>query len=148
MIKSKGLTLIELLIVMVILSILIPMPYIAFKGLQNEANRTKAMGDIKVIQLACESYYKNHYSQYPPVNNYQTALIVAVPQIFDRMLYDPFGATSTSTYIYKLSTDDPATAKYFIVYSLGPQKDGSASVDINGAVTATNEVVWGSNGHL
>jgi len=147
MLKSRGLTLIELLIVMVILAILIPMPYIGFKGLQNEANKTKAMGDIQVIKLACESYYKNNYNQYPPVNGYQSALLVAVPQIFDRMLYDPFGAIVTTRYSYKLSTDDPATAKYYIVYSIGPQKDGTASVDNNGIVTTTNEVIWGSNGH-
>ena len=145
--KSKGLTLIELLIVMVILAILIPMPYIGFKGLQNEANKTKVQGDIRVIKIALESYYKNHYNQYPPVNGYQATLMVALPQIFDRMLYDPFGASATTIYSYRLSTDDPATSKYYVVYSVGPNGDGSASVDNNGTVTASNEVLWESNGH-
>ena len=146
--RRKGFTLIELLIVMAVIAILIAIAIPSFRGMQNEARKTKAQGDVRVIKIAVESYYKNHANQYPAEANYQTTLLAASPRILEANLYDPFGATSTTTYVYDLSTGDPTTAHYYVIYSVGPAATGTAAVDNSGTVTASGEAIWESNGHL
>ena len=146
--KRKGFTLIELLIVMAVIAILIAIAIPSFRGMQNEARKTKAQGDVRVVKIAVESYYKNHANQYPAETNYQSTLLGASPRILESNLYDPFGATTTTTYVYSLSTGDPTTAHYYVIYSVGPAGNGSAQVDNNGTVSTSNEAIWESNGHL
>lgn len=143
----KGFTLVELLIVMAVIAILIGIAIPSFRGMQQEANKTKAEGDVRVIKIAVESYYKNN-GVYPAVANYQTTLLAASPKILETNLYDPFGATSTTTYTYALSTDTPTTAKYYVIYSIGPASTGTAAVAADGTVTASSGAIWSSNGHL
>ena len=145
--KSKGFTLIELLIVMAVIAILIAIAIPSFRGMQNEARKTKAQGDCRVVKIAVESYYKNH-GTYPAETAYQTTLLGASPRIMDANLYDPFGATTTTAYVYHLDTGDPTTAKYYIIYSVGPASNGTSSVAASGTVTASNDAIWESNGHL
>ena len=149
--RRKGFTLIELLIVMAVIAILIAIAIPSFRGMQNEARKTKAQGDCRVIKIAVESYYKNHSNQYPTAANYQTTLMNAYPRILETNLYDPFGATTTTTYVYALGTGStgPSDAKYYIIYSVGPQGTGTAAVDNStGTVTTSNDAIWESNGHL
>jgi len=151
---KKGFTLIELLIVMAVIAILIGIAIPSFRGMQQEANKTKAEGDLRVLKIAVESYYKNT-GTYPAVANYQTTLLGAMPKILEANLYDPFGATSTTTYGYSLGTGStgPSDAKYYLVYSVGINGAGTAQVNNStGVVTlGTAEAVgaiWASNGHL
>ena len=133
---------------MAVIAILIAIAIPSFRGMQMEARKTKAEGDVRVIKIAVESYYKNH-GEYPADANYQTTLLGASPRILDANLYDPFGATSTTQYVYKLSTGDPTTAHYYIIYSVGPNgSDEATSVNNSGVVTAGGDDVWSSNGHL
>ena len=146
---KKGFTLIELLIVMAVISILIAIAIPSFRGFQNEAKKAKARGDVRVIKMAVESYYKNHNSLYPATTNYQTILLNSYPKIMESNLYDPFGATSTTQYIYSFGTGStgPTDAKYYIIYSVGPQGNGTAAVDnTTGTVTSSNDAIWDSNG--
>jgi prepilin-type N-terminal cleavage/methylation domain-containing protein len=145
---KKAFTLIELLIVMAVIAILIAIAIPSFRGMQNEARKTKAQGDVRVVKIAVESYYKNHANLYPAEANYQTTLLGASPRILESNLYDPFGATSTTTYVYDTSTGDPTTAHYYVIYSVGPNGDGTAAVDNSGIVSASGEAIWESNGHL
>ncbi len=145
---KKAFTLIELLIVMAVIAILIAIAIPSFRGMQSEARKTKAQGDVRVIKIAVESYYKNHSNLYPAETNYQATLLAAQPRILESNLYDPFGATTTTTYTYLLSTGDPATAHYYIIYSVGPTGIGSAAVDNSGTVSVSGEAIWESNGHL
>jgi len=146
--KNKGFTLIELLIVMSVIAILISIALPSFRGMQTEARKTKAQGDTRTLQIAIESYYSDHGNMYPAETNYQTTLTGSAIQILTNILYDPFGSTSTTTYSYSLSTHDPTTSKYYIIYSVGPAGNGTAAVNATGQITATNDAIWISNGHL
>jgi len=146
--KNYGLTLVELLIVMAVITIIIGIAIPSFRGMQDEARKVKAQGDLKVLKVAIESYYKNNGNQYPDRTNYQSLLRAALPMMVDRDLYDPFGSTSTTQYVYELSNDDPATSHYYVLYSVGPAGGGQAIVDNNGTVTATGDAIWASNGHV
>lgn len=134
---------------MAVIAILIAIAIPSFRGMQQEANRTRAEGDVRVIKIAIESYYKNN-GIYPLDDiGYQTTLLGSIPRILEANLYDPFGATATTQYVYALSTPGlPATAKYYIIYSVGAGVPGSASVDLNGLVTVVGDAIWASNGHL
>ena len=151
MIKSKGFTLIELLIVMAVIAILIAIAIPSFRGMQNEARKTKAQGDLRVLKISIESYYKNHNNLYPAVTAYQTTLLAASPRILEAALNDPFVAGGATTYVYDLSGDTPAVSDYYIIYSVGP--DGAADdpapvVSSLGTVTSSGDAIWESNGHL
>jgi prepilin-type N-terminal cleavage/methylation domain-containing protein len=148
MIKSKGFTLIELLIVMAVIAILIAIAIPSFRGMQNEARKTKAQGDVRVLKIAVESYYKNHNNLYPAVSNYQTTLMGVSPRILEAQLNDPFVTGGATPYVYDLSGTGPSDSDYYIIYSVGPGGNGTASVSSGGTVTASNDAVWESNGHL
>jgi prepilin-type N-terminal cleavage/methylation domain-containing protein len=149
--RSKGFTLIELLIVMAVIAILIAIAIPSFRGMQNEARKTKASGDLRVLKIAIESYYKNHSNQYPVTTDYQTTLTGASPRILDAALYDPFVAGGTTPYVYALSSTGPSNSNYYILYSVGPDgttDDPVPSVSNTGTVTSTGDAIWESNGHL
>ncbi len=147
---SKGFTLIELLIVMAVIAILIAIAIPSFRGMQQEARKTKAQGDVRVIKIAIESYYKNHNNQYPATGvDYQTTLQNAVPRILEGTLNDPFSVGANVPYQYALSGADPTSSDYYIIWSVGPNQSAvPATVSTSGIVTATNEVIWESNGHM
>lgn len=149
--KSKGFTLIELLIVMAVIAILIAIAIPSFRGMQNEARKTKAQGDVRVLKIAIESYYKNHNNLYPAVANYQTTLLGASPRILEANLYDPFVAGGATAYVYALSGSGPSDSDYYIIYSVGAGGAGTAAVSAAGVVTVSTVdagTIWDSNGHL
>jgi general secretion pathway protein G len=145
--KHKGFTLIELLIVMGILALLMTIPILAFKGMQDEARQTKARADLRTLKVAIETYYKNNGNEYPPEDDLLSSLQSASAKILDTDLYDPFGETSTSSYRYELATGDPSTSHYYVLYSVGPDGNGSAVIDNSGSVTVSNDAIWDSNGY-
>jgi len=139
--KLKGFTIIELLIVMAVIAILVGIAVPSFRAIQNQAWTAKAQGDIKVIKMACESYYIQHRA-FPSAATYQTLLLSETPPMLESNLYDPFGG-ATDMYKYALSPD----AKFYVVYSVGPGGNGTATVANTGIVTTTNSPIWISNGH-
>ena len=151
--KKKAFTLIELLIVMAVIAILIGIAIPAFRGMQDEARKTKAQGDVRVLKIAVESWFKNHDNAYPAASvagttSWQATLTGATPRILDAALYDPFSTVSNTTeYTYATDTALTSTAKYYVIYSVGAATTGTASVSTAGVVSSSNEAVWASNGH-
>jgi len=146
--KSRAFTLIELLIVMSVIAIIISIALPSFKGMQNQARIIKAQGDLRSIKVAIESYYSNNNNQYPAVANYQTTLQSATPQILTTTLSDPFSTGASSTYAYALSNTTGSNSSYYVIYSVGLQGTGSASVNnTTGVVSATGNSIWDGNGH-
>ncbi len=146
--QSKAFTLIELLIVMAVIAILISIAIPSFRGMQNEAKKTRATGELQTLKVAIESYYKNHSSLYPAMAGYQDTLKVAVPTILESYLYDPFVTNGSTPYNFVLSGGTPANSSYYILFSIGPSGNGSANVSATGIVSWTGDAIWESNGHL
>ena len=140
--KGKGFTIIELLIVMAVIAILIGIAVPSFRGMQTEAWKTKSQGDIKVVKIALETYYKNA-GAFPAEANYQATLLNAEHKILESNLYDPFGDDASAQYKYALSLNK----KYYVIYSEGPSGIGSATVTNDGIVNPLNNPIWVSNGH-
>lgn len=149
MFLRKGFTILELLIVIAIIAILVGMALPRFKGMQDEANIAKANGELRALRTAVESYYIHQApNAYPPTTStlcatYLTAA-TTIPKIIDTDLYDPFGATTTTEYQYVLATG----GKYYVIYSVGPNGNGTCTIADTGVITRTNSAPYASNGHL
>lgn len=141
-IKSKGFTLVEMLIVIAILAILYSLAAINVLGLQNEARIARIKGDLKTLKLAIETYLKDR-TVCPMEDNYQRALLLSNPRILEGNLTDPFGATVSTLYSYGTS----GNRRYFVVFSLGMHHDGSANIGNNGMVSAEGSAIYETNGY-
>ena len=126
--KTKGFTLIEILIVIAVISILIGIALPRFRGMQEEGNIAKAKGELRTLQTAAESYYVHNSNTYP-VN--LTALTGQIPSIVSSIPNDPFQSTNCN-YAYKVN------GGYYAIYSIGPKGNGSVSTVTNTGVTELN----------
>lgn len=115
---KRGFTLVELLVVIAVISIIVGVVIPRFKGMQDEANKSKVKAELTTLQTGVESYSMNHEQhEYPPTTATicQDSLNGANPVIVSSVLYDPFGG-SGEEYIYELS---PSGA-YYVIFSRGP----------------------------
>lgn len=125
--KTKGFTLIEILIVIAVISILIGIALPRFRGMQEEGNITKAKGELRTLQTAVESYYIHNNNTYP---GSLANVITQRPAIVTTMPTDPFSGTN-----YGYSTGG---TNLYVLYSVGPAGNGSATVSTNGTLTENN----------
>ncbi len=119
----KGFTLIELLVVISVIAILVGIAIPRFKGMQDEANSSKAKGELRVLQTAIESYYMNQTpNAYPATSTTVCAstLNSASPLIVGEPLLDPFRSAAEYNYIRS------ADGTQYVVFSYGP--DGAADI--------------------
>lgn len=146
--RRRAFTLIELMIVMAIIAVLVGTVLPRFKGMRDQANVSKAQGEVRALKTASESYFIRNNS-YPPSNNTVCAsyfcLATTYPRIIESAIYDPFGATATTEYRFRRSTNNA----YYVIFSCGP--DGAYTVTgigTTGIVTPANrgDDIWTSNG--
>lgn len=137
--RQRGFTLIELLIVMAVIAILIGIALPRFRGMQDESSLARARSELRTLQTAIESYYINSNPKaYPAYDSgsvvWQGALTGASPQIISSVLYDPFGATTTTQYRY----DASGNRQYYIVWSRGVNRENQVLYISNvGNITGT-----------
>jgi len=67
----RGFTLIELLLVIAVIAILSSLSFGLFKAARNGNNKSKALGEIQALSVACENY-KKLYGDYPCAQNGRT----------------------------------------------------------------------------
>jgi len=115
---KKAFTLIELLIVMTVLAILAGILVPSFRGYQNEAWLVKSEGDIGTLQMAVESYFRNHNNQYPDTLE---ELLTSGTRFIPRLPKDPF-KTNRSNYGYEIVLRKPGNEPYYVIYSNGPNR--------------------------
>jgi len=121
---KHGFTLVELLVVITVIAILLSIIIPRFKGMQQEANMSKAKAELKTLQTAVESWNIHQTPQsYPPSTSKlcESYLNTANPLIVSAVLYDPFGATGNE-YSYAVSPN----GEYYVIWSLGP--DGVSTI--------------------
>jgi prepilin-type N-terminal cleavage/methylation domain-containing protein len=137
--REKGFTLIELLIVMAVIAILIGIALPRFRGMQDESNLARARSELRTLQTAIESYYINRSPKsYPAFDNgsvaWEAALTGSMPQIITNVLYDPFGATTTTQYRY----DGSPNRQFYIVWSRGVNRENDVmTIGDTGVIAGT-----------
>jgi len=128
--RSKGFTLVELIIVLTVIAIILAVVLPSFRGMRQEANMSRAQQELNTLKTAVTSYFRNN-NAYPA--NVHAALTGASPRIITSILEDPFktdASTTPNTYGYVTGTD-ASFGEYFIVYSKGP--DATAATVWNAA---------------
>ncbi|MGE0268660.1 MAG: type II secretion system protein [Candidatus Omnitrophota bacterium] len=132
--NKKGFTLIELMVVMVVISILIGIAIPRFKGMQDQANVSKAQMELRTVQAAIESFYVNQVpKEYPNTSDSVIAdqLLDATPKIVNEILYDPF--LPQQEYNYILSDDE----QFYVIFSAGVNR----VYDITGIEDETGQLL-------
>ena len=117
--KSRGFTIVEILVVISVLAILISISIPRMQGMQQSSNMTKVNKEIATIITALEAYRTFDSSQaYPPSSTTVQAsyLLKATPNIINSVLDDPFASAPTTEYNYLRSTN----GNYYVVWSVGP----------------------------
>jgi general secretion pathway protein G len=138
--KRSGFTIIELLIVMAVIAILVGIAIPSFRAMQTEAWKTKAEGDVKVLKIAIESYFKNHGS-FPAVTNYQSILRAESPPVLEATLDDPFDPGTP--YVYVLSSN----LSFYVIYSKGAGGSGAMTIQDTGQATVSaGTPIYATNG--
>ncbi|NLE64754.1 MAG: hypothetical protein GX606_02420 [Elusimicrobia bacterium] len=124
--KSRAFAILELLAAMVVIIILASIVGPKVKGMQDEAKAARARNELKTLQTAVESYYRNQNNTLP--GNITTDLTGATPQLITSSLVDPFASNGTDTYKYL------KTGAFYAICSVGfnrirettvPEADGS-----------------------
>lgn len=134
----KGFTILELLIVIAVIAILVGIALPRFKGMRDEGNIARAKGEMRSLQTAIESY-RIHAGSYPTALGNLNAASTVPNVIGNTLCYDPFAAANVN---YGYNTN----GSFYVVYSIGVNGSGTATIDNAGNVTAANNVVYVSNG--
>ena len=145
--NEKGFTLLEMLVVISLILIIVGIALPKFIGVSDEGKKAKGGAELKTLQTALESYLLNTTTTVPAdFAALETALEAATPRLVGDVAkyYDPFGATSTTNYLYKKDTGN----KYYVIHSLGPDKAADiTSITTAGVVTGgPDDDIFVSNG--
>ncbi len=145
--NEKGFTLLEILVVISLILIIAGIALPKFIGVSDEGKKAKAAAELKTMQTALESYLLNTASTVPAdFSALETALEGATPRLIGdgSKFYDPFGATATTNYLYKKSSND----KYYVLHSLGPDKAADiTAVSAAGVISGgPDDDIYVSNG--
>lgn len=143
--KSKGFTIVELLIVIVVIGILATLVIVTFTGIQQKARDSKRKTDLSAIQAALESYYSSN-NTYPTLAHLQDSSWISTNMKgFDtKALQDPkgssgstIGGTSSATqYGYVVTAGDTST---FSTPTTCSDADGASNPCVNFKVSAQLE---------
>src|SRR5580698_7400255 len=74
--KSKGFTIVELLIVIVVIAILATLVIVTFTGIQQKARDSKRQTDIDALDSHLEAFYANN-GYYPTITDLQSSTWVS-----------------------------------------------------------------------
>jgi prepilin-type N-terminal cleavage/methylation domain-containing protein len=96
--KSKGFTIVELLIVIVVIGILATLVIVTFTGIQQKARDSKRKTDLNALDSHVEAFYAN-YGFYPTLKDLQTSSFLSTyMKGFDPgALTDPKGGAIAAT---------------------------------------------------
>ena len=129
---SPAFTLIEVMIVVVIIAVLAGVVFPNFVRYRRQGNIAKAKSDLRALQTAVESFYIHNSNAYPAEGDFPDTLTDETPKIITSVPTDPFNDENNYGY------DRSDNGYYYVIYSVGPDENGSAAVSDAGVVAETN----------
>jgi type II secretory pathway pseudopilin PulG len=131
-----------MLIVIAVIAILYTLAAANVMSMQIEAKIAITKGDLKTLKFALDSYIEKNYVC-PRKSDYQRILIHEEPTIIFSNLLDPFAKTSNIMYPYEISNNK----KNYVVYSIGPNRNGKATIGNDGRVLIKGSPIFETNGY-
>ena len=129
---TRGFTLIEMMIVIVVISILVGVLLPSFRGTQDEAAEQRARSELRTIATALESYYIHNNNALPSA---LSSLTSVTPRIISVIPDDPFRSSGTD-YSYALDSN----SVYYVVYSYGRDRAADVSgINTSGQITESGD---------
>jgi len=119
--QFRGFSLVELVIVMAVIALILSIAIPNFRSMQQDANLTRAEGDLETLKMAVVSYWRQADFVWPA--NLHSALTSATPAVITETLNDPWLTDSTNKTYGFLTGTDPVFGPYFMVYTKGPLAD-------------------------
>lgn len=131
--KSKGFTIVELLIVIVVIGILATLVIVTFTGIQQKSRDAKRKTDVGAVQASLESYYSSN-NTYPTLAhlNDSTWRSTNMKGFDSSALQDPKGTAAT---LITGQTPSATQYSYVVTDAAGTLAAPTACSD---AVAATN----------
>lgn len=120
--QSSGLTLVELIIVIVILGLLILLAIAYYRGQIFKANDARRKGDINRIQVAVEEYEKDH-NCYPPPQLLTCNPGTGLQPYIETLPCDP---VTKASYLYDYDTSSGCSQWYRVYTNLEVASDPAA----------------------
>jgi len=140
--QTKGFTIVELLIVIVVIGILAALVITTFTGVQQSARNTERQTDVKAIHGQVEAYYAKN-GKYPTLDNMNTNAWrgTNMKGLDNEAIKDPkgagAGAATSDTAPYQLGS---AAAANIYSYVVTPSGCDNSATDCTGyTLTATLE---------
>jgi general secretion pathway protein G len=135
--KSKGFTIVELLIVIVVIGILATLVIVTFTGIQQKARNSQRQTDINAVDSHVESFFAQ-YGFYPSYKDLTNATFRAsyLKGLDPAALVDPKGNSIASS----------AAASGTYTYSYTPANSGSGTCAVNTDTTIASDGTPQDNG--
>ena len=149
--KSKGFTIVELLIVIVVIGILATLVIVTFTGIQQKARDSKRKTDLNALDSHAEAFYAS-YGFYPTLADLQTSSFLSTyMKGFDPgALTDPKGgaiaaATTSSAYGYVASGTNCTNTTATTITNSVPQDNGCTAFQAQATLEAGGTYTKKSN---
>lgn len=111
--NSKGFTIVELLIVIVVIGILALLVITTYSGIQAKARNSKRQTDIQSIQTQLEAFFSQngYYPSFADLSS-STWIDANMKSLDKNALIDPSSGSSSATLAKSGATDGSVTKKY------------------------------------
>ena len=133
--KSKGFTLVEILIVIMVIGVLAGIAIPAVRGIRDQARISQAEGDLSTLRSATEAFQTTTDGYPDPAKGgggtagyvlddavkckWQADLVGASPRVLQKKLSDPFASTKGHSYFYVQDGD----SQNWVMWSVGPDQE-------------------------
>jgi general secretion pathway protein G len=143
--RQKGFTLVEMLLVMAIIGILIFILLPNVVGVTTKAKTRQVQGDLRLVQAALGEYYIK-YNDFPVVGaGWEQYLLDLRPRIIDKSPVDPFSPDGKVYEYDYMEPEDPGDIPTYVVWSVGASQHEDASVTDSDLVRHTVDCILVTN---
>jgi prepilin-type N-terminal cleavage/methylation domain-containing protein/prepilin-type processing-associated H-X9-DG protein len=136
--KSRGFTLVELLVVITIIGILIALLLPAVQAAREAARRMQCANNFKQVGLALHNYHASKGSFPPGMLNYWSWSAYLLPYVEEQSIYDMLTFTGSNYWTPAPARNREAAMMWIPAYLCPSDPQAQGSIPANGAAVSTS----------